>query len=439
MITHSNEHRTCGLAPRPRHLTGLPPTARSAMAICVLLCGILPATDVHGQLATPTAAFKSSPTGASTIGGVFQHGDQSYQVVRAANYSESADVGAAAANTVAQAGSFLDVVNGRSGCDAGCDACDGLGSYGTCSSCGVGGSSGMRGVGGYGMGFSCPTCEPMWYGKIETLSMRRNGDRRFTSSPDYFLDRYDYEWAPRITLGYVPDCVNGYEISYTGPLEWNRDGRLSNDAGGIGTFLFAVPPVLAADLSAFSNAVEQAQFNSADYWSLELSNAMVGWDVAKLLSGVRYIDYDENFLILSRTATETGLLSSAVQNQMVGFQVGMDLLYPVCNRWDTDMRVRAGVYANFIDLNLQVVNAGSTTALLQDNSTKLAGVLEFGSGIRYQVCDLFALRTGFEVWYLHGIASAHDQFSGGILSRRNVRGSDDFLAVGVNAGAEFRY
>jgi hypothetical protein len=271
------------------------------------------------------------------------------------------------------------------------------------------------------------------------LSMRKTGSRRFSASPDFLLDRYDEEVGSRLTIGYVPDCVSGYEFSYTGRFQWDRAASATDAAGGLGTLLFAVAPVVPANLSAFNNATAQAQFETSEYWSLEASNTKVGWDVAKLICGLRYISYDEDFTILSQTATESGFLRSAVENQLIGFQVGMDLLYPVCRNTYTDLRARAGVYANFIDLDLRVINAGTTTAALLDDSTKLAGQLEFGSGLRYQFCEMLSVRGGFDLWYLSGVAAARDQFRDGILARREVRGKDDFLVVGLSLGAVFRY
>mgnify|MGYP001822156496 CR=1 FL=1 len=124
---------------------------------------------------------------------------------------------------------------------------------------------------------------------------------------------------------------------------------------------------------------------------------------------------------------------------MLGFPVGMDLLYPICHRTYPPLRARAGLYANFVDLNFQVINAGSTTALLLDEDIKLAGQVEIGSGIRYEFSECLSIRGGFEVWYVDGVASARDQFSGGILANRTVRAKDDFTVIGFNIGGEFRY
>jgi hypothetical protein len=238
----------------------------------------------------------------------------------------------------------------------------------------------------------------------------------------------------------VPDCVQGYEFSYAGRFSFDRGGFQSDPAGEIQTLLRAVPPLQQSDLSAFSNATAKAQRYNGEYWSFDVNRAMVGWDIAKLLLGVRYIDYDENFTAISRNlSNEIGLLRSDIDNRMLGVQVGMDLLYPICRNVYTDFRGRAGLYANFVDLDFAVFNADRLTALLLDDTTKIAANLEIGSGVRYQFTERFSIRTGIELWYIDGVASARDQFSSGIVARRSVRASDDITVVGFNFGADLRY
>ncbi len=270
--------------------------------------------------------------------------------------------------------------------------------------------------------------------------MERDAKNGFTASPNFILENFDYEWAPRITIGSVPDCVHGYEVSFTGQFEWERAARVSDAAGGIGTFLTAVPPVVPANLSAFSNATSQFQSYEADYWSFEANRTLVGWEVAKLLYGVRYSEYDETYTYLSQnTASERGLLRSDVDNQLLGAQVGMDLLYPVCENGYTDFRARAGLFINFADLDLRVLNAGSTVAASFQSRERLAGAIELGGGFRYQLGEMLSLRAGAELWYLSGIATAGGQFTGGILANREVRMKDDFLISGVSFGAELKF
>jgi hypothetical protein len=292
---------------------------------------------------------------------------------------------------------------------------------------------------GYGA-MSCPTCDAYFYGSIELLFMQRTGGRNISVSEDFFLNDFNYELAPRLVVGYVPDCVQGYEFSYTGRFSFDRGGFQSDPAGGIQTLLRPVAPLGDSDLSAFSNATAKAQRYNGEYWSFDASRAMVGWDIAKLLLGVRYIDYDENFTAISQNlSNEIGLLRSDIDNRMLGVQVGMDLLYPVCRNVYTDFRGRAGLYANFVDLDFSVFNADQLTALLLDDTTRLAGQIEVGSGVRYQFTERFSIRTGIELWYIDGVASARDQFSDGIVARRTVEARDDITIVGFNVGADLRY
>ena len=149
-----------------------------------------------------------SSSASNKVGGMFSHGDQSYRVVNAADYTSSTDISQAAANTVAQAGCFLDRSGCGSHCDSACSSCGGYGGDmggfgGTCSSCGNYGGT----ASGYGSASGCPSCDAYWYGSIEALDMKRTGSRRFSNSPSFFLSEFDYQWAPRVTIGAVPDCV----------------------------------------------------------------------------------------------------------------------------------------------------------------------------------------------------------------------------------------
>ncbi len=138
----------------------------------------------------------------------------------------------------------------------------------------------------------------------------------------------------------------------------------------LGTLLSPGLPVAAADLSAFSNADLQYQTYTADYWSLEVNRTLVGWDVAKLLAGVRYISYEEQYAYYSQNATEAGLLLSDVDNQMFGLQVGMDLLYPISNPHTRTSESRLGGFINFADSNVFLDNAGNRVLATGDDGTE---------------------------------------------------------------------
>lgn len=275
-----------------------------------------------------------------------------------------------------------------------------------CSSCGnrCGGACGGGGAFGNlqggqfaGAGVCGPVCEPFHYVTVEGLYMRQTEHDDFTLGNLQF-DEFDYEWAPRVTIGSVPDCVNGCEVSFTGPIEWEMDGNFA--PGGE---------------------------YEAEYWSAEVNRTLVSWDALKLLYGVRYVDYEEDLRDLD--------VASLVENSMIGGQIGLDLMYPIAFRTSVDVRGRAGAYWNMADADVNSSIAGFDF----DNDTEeddLAGLFELGTGLRYNIGDFLTVRGGGELWYMAGMATAPGQRRTFGLETDT---SDEILVIGLTASAELRF
>lgn len=419
MKIHPNALSVAGTMPQGHHALRLLMFC-GATVLAILATSIASAqTGLFGGQTPATSTGETNPVS----NGLFTLGEEQYQVVDSASFKTAADVGQTPPGSIA-------LVN--------CQSCQ----TGSCNgSCGVnyGGRGYRNSAMGYPLGNACAPCRPFCYFTFEALYMERQGNENFTASPNFQMGEFDFQWVPRLTIGSVPDCVHGCEFSFIGRASWDRFGAATDASGGIQTLLNAVAPFSALDLSAFSDAERQVQTWTAEYWSMEANSTLVGYDVAKLLVGIRYVDYDENYNYFSQTATETGLLRSGVENQMIGVQCGMDLLYPVCRNGYTDFRSRAGVFANFASLDAQLINAGSTVLFARQDDTDIAGMLEVGGGLRYQLGDYLTFRVGGELWWLGGMATAPDQFKNRVSSRREVRTKDDFVIAGATFGAEFRY
>jgi hypothetical protein len=368
-----------------------------------------------------TPAKASLADAPATGSGVITLGTENYTVV------DASDLAVATAVGQAEKGSVMQV---------GCQSCQTRSCRGNCR--------GVRGS-GYPMGNLCAPCEPFCYVSIESLFMQRQSGS-YSASPNFLMDDYDFELIPRLTIGWVPDCINGCELSFTGVAEWKQSGAASNPAGGINTFLNPVAPFDSTDITAFVNSIEQSQSLEAQYWSVEANKTMVGYDVARCLFGVRYIDYQELYTYLGENATAGGLtpttlgsLTSEVKNHMIGGQVGVDLLYPICRRGYTDFRARAGVFANFADLDLDYRNNIDTVILADDDSVSVSGLVEVAGGLRFQVTDCISIRAAGELWWLGGVGTATDQFRNTIGRINSVRTGSDFFVAGGTLGAEFRY
>jgi hypothetical protein len=388
-----------------------------AVALCIMTCNT---ADAQSRAFARSSALQTEASN-MVRNGLFISDDESYQVVNTAGFRTAADIGTTELGSIAQVG-----FNGS--CDSTGTLCDGN-CGGSCDS-----YSNYRNP--------CAPCIPFCYVMVEGLYMQREGDRRTTASPDFRLNGFDFAWAPRITIGSVPDCVSGCEVSFTGPLQWDMSAVAAPGGFVLGTLLTPGLPVAAADLSAFSNADLQSQTYTADFWSLEVNKTLVGWDVAKLLAGFRYISYEEEYAYYSQNATEAGLLFSDVNNQMFGLQLGMDLLYPISNHVYTDFRARLGGFIDFAESNVFLDNAGDRVLATGDDGTEITVVFELGGGLRYQLGEMLSVRAGAEIWYMDGAANAPDQFANNIIrptTGRDIRVEDDVLFAGFSFGAELKF
>ncbi len=322
----------------------------------------------------------------------------------------------------------------------GCQSCSSPACGGGCNSFGT-----ASGYGGYATSNACGIpCNPYRYLIVEGLFMQRQGSSGYSNIRGVGMDEFNFEWAPRITLGSLPNCVNGYEVTWTGAFDFDRSSSRRNTAGGINTNLRAAPaPAFDPTLiSPFFDSTVQTQTYTSEYYSLEASKTLVGWDVAKVLFGGRYINIDEDYRYAATdTAGDSGLLSSGTENDLLGLQVGLDLLYPVSQHLYSDLRVRAGGYANFAQTDVQLAKNSNVEILRRQSETELAGVFELGTGLRYQVGEMLSLRAGGEFWYITGVATAPDQFSRTIDNNLGSRADveDDLFYYGLTVGAELRF
>ena len=426
--------------------------SRLMVAIGVLAFAIITGSDVSAQSTSfgnfvERAGNQANADSAQVAqAGQFINDGKAYKVMNASQVPTAADrpgsIGAAI-NGVAQVGC--------QSCGTNCGgACGGYSTYGDSF---YGGSYGGNACNTCYTGNACGIpCDPYCYALVEGLYMEREDENRGLSRHFGFND-YDHEWASRVTIGSLPNCVNGYELTYVSPLEWNASQSFASAGDDLGTVYgprTTIPRTqFLALLPAFEDMSSQNQSINAEYWSIEGNRTLVGWDVAKILIGGRYISYDENFnftgLNTAGANPLTAVAQSRTENHLVGAQIGLDLLYPVGLFAYSDFRARAGVYYNNAESQVTFVNDGTTIINVADDTGDIAGVFEIGSGIRYQLGEMLSVRAGTEMWYITEVAGAVDQARGVSLNvldlvyRSKTTTGDDFFVFGFNLGAELRY
>ncbi|PHQ35377.1 hypothetical protein [Rhodopirellula bahusiensis] len=384
-----------------------------------------------------TAATQAQQFGGPSSSNTMMHEGQAFRVVQASDPAAAGwDLNAMQSAMNASSSSF--------GNEVAQVGHHGLGQAQSCGSCGTQ-CGGACGSAGYGGGMACPTCDPYRYASVEALYMRREGIDNFTVARDFALDDLDFEWAPRITVGMVPDCVNGIEVGFTGVLDWESDMSISA-VDGLSTLLIedpAQPGTLGTfGFNAADEADAQRQIYESRFWSVEMNRTMMAWDVAKLLIGGRYIDFEEDFNYSTVNGANTGLLRNNAANRMIGLQVGADIYNPMGRFSSSYVRARAGGFLNIAEASVLVRNDASILANGSEESTELSGMFEFGTGVRYQVGELMAVRGGFEAWYLTGVATSEEQISSATVTPtfgRALIADDDVFFIGLTFGAELKY
>jgi hypothetical protein len=286
-------------------------------------------------------------------------------------------------------------------------------------------------------------CDVSWYLNYDALWLRRENDERFSLSRNSFLPDFDYEFGGRYTVGKLLDCVNGWEASYVGPFDWERQSTVTG-TGSLQSNLST--PVgggyAAADIDAFNGADVHSQNYRARMNSFELNRRRWTWDVLSTMIGVRYVDYREDFIFRSTHATNgDGLLIERVRNKMLGAQIGGDLMFPVNLRTNIGIRGKAGVYANFDERDTILRNGGNLLLNAGDNDVDVAGLIEGGIFANYQIVPSIRLTAGYEFWYLPGVATIPEQSPSSITtsSGTDVSEGGDLFLHGGSVGVQVLY
>lgn len=321
----------------------------------------------------------------------------------------------------------------------GCQSCQQSACNGGCNSHLGGGYA----SGGYGSSAVCGIpCDPYRYLIVEGLFMQRQGDGGFSLSRNTPVDDFDFEWAPRVTIGTLPNCRNGYEFTFTGPFEFDRLSESSDPNGNLQSFLFfggGIDPTL---LDPFNNANSHSQFHTSEYWSAEINRTIVGWDVVRILFGGKVIRIEEEYGFRSLGSNgDTAALTSSTENTLIGVQAGLDMLYPVARNVYTDFRGRAGGYLNLADSNVGLFNNGFREINTSRDDNEFCGAFEIGGGLRYQLGEILSIRGGGELWYITDTATAPNQISQAVANTLGSRIDigEGLFYYGVNFGMELRF
>lgn len=286
------------------------------------------------------------------------------------------------------------------------------------------------------------SCAPSWLVRAEAMFFANEGHGPVSLSDAYSLSEFGYEGGMRVTVGRKRDCLDGWEISYAGPFEWEV-------ARGVHGFPlnsdFQVPNA-DINISAFNGAEYHLQTYESSLQSCEFNKRWDDWNTMSALIGLRYFGVDETFTFYSLDPlplAEEGLFTVRTRNHLIGPQCGMDLFYPVsaANRLSLAFKTKLGIYANFADGGVRLVNAGVEELNNSADEVAFAFQGELGLSARLRITPRLSLRGGYEIWYLSGLALADGQTVSPLTpaTGRSLDEEQDTWYHGVTLGGDYTW
>ncbi|MFN0019017.1 MAG: hypothetical protein ACKVP0_12205 [Pirellulaceae bacterium] len=252
-------------------------------------------------------------------------------------------------------------------------------------------------------------CDPRWTFRVGTIIMQRNNPSALPIFSDFggatLVDaaNYNFEYRAGLDIGAIRDLNECWAVDFRyfgidslGAAQFNAidpGGTVLNNAIPVTFFGFST-----AD-STYGSNLYSTEFN------LRRKH-----DWLTTFVGYRYVELNEdlNFL-LGPTAA---VYRESADNRMQGIQIGAD-----ARIWDNGARLRldgwlkAGIYYDLIRhrsaVELPPGNPLFTPVNQRDNNTAFLG--EIGLIGVYQLTDTIALRSGYQLLWLDGVALASDQ------------------------------
>jgi hypothetical protein len=190
------------------------------------------------------------------------------------------------------------------------------------------------------------------------------------------------------------------EFIYYGVGDWGVS-RMVSDPGNLSV------PLLTGQTLDSANATYDSTLNS-----LELNLKRHLTDRLTALIGFRWIERDDLFTIGGSSASFLGTNSVETDNNLLGLQIGLEgKLWEDKEHFSIDGFVKAGVYGNYLHTH-QVFDTSESYWGYDQNNGHTSLAAEAGLTATWRVSPYLALKVGYEVLVLDGIALAPDMLTG---------------------------
>ena len=288
---------------------------------------------------------------------------------------------------------------------------------------------------------SIETCAPRvrsWYGYADSVFLRRSHPGSYSLFVDEAtllnetmnVDAFDFDYAfgPRVTLGRRFGCNGcwGIEGSWLDIDGWDEtltvgDGNALRGPGffaGATALYQPAPPGTVNFQVNYGHDLATADIN--------LVHDVCGWCWFTPLFGFRWLEVNENLNVTETDIPLPNLLDIQTSNQMYGLQTGGYVHFINGCRFKLDGVLKCGFLMNSATQNTSSAFLGPAVTA-SDYNLGIYG--EAGLNLRYQVTCRLALRAGYQVMFIDGVALAPDQI------RTTSLGNASSIPPTINAGS----
>jgi len=229
---------------------------------------------------------------------------------------------------------------------------------------------------------------------------------------------------------------NDLELRYFGIDNWND--RQTLPLNGSPLVINTNPPTFITGRRDISSQYSLSLLN-AEMNLRHRAGPRVTW-----IGGFRYLQYNEqlNTQLVNGPGVGDIHYNVAATNNLFGLQAGAAFdLFSSCDGC-VQLYGKAGLYANQSSQDTSLTNFSAPAATFTANgqSTSLATVGEFGITGSRRIWRNLALRGGYQVLGLSGVATAPGQFPAtSLINQSGLNNNDSVLFHGATVGLELTY
>ena len=266
-------------------------------------------------------------------------------------------------------------------------------------------------------------CGPTWTVRTGAVILERARPRRQRviedrtggTAGDGFTDIFDFgfEGGPDITITRWLRNGNGIEVRYFGALDWNDQATWTSANGWA---IPTNPPRMGVGVANI-DANYRSSLDSTEINYRQAPNQSISY-----LVGFRWIELSEDLDVNANFGSNQATVGWDTNNHLYGAQTGAEVnLFDRGGPFTALAWFKGGLFGNDADNNFSLVQAVGPDVEFTDETGRLAFVGDIAFTGSYQLTNNMALRSGYQLLFIDGVALASEQiFATNVLTGQGV-------------------